>query len=127
MSAVTLPSSRIPLTANGDAVSVEFYRWMHDITQRVGGVAGPGTEDLALSQFDDAGIEETKEALLEASDAVLQLPLLEALIDDAGLVQRLSADVEELRGNMLDLEVGTSTTSTSITVAATFVSLPLFL
>lgn len=75
MSLVTLPRAGMPLVGNS-AMSREWYRWAHDITQRVGGVTGAGTDDLSLSQFEDAGIEEAKQAQFRLADEVGQIPAM---------------------------------------------------
>lgn len=98
MSRVTLPSSRIPLTQRGDVVSTEFYRWMHDITERVGGVDGASTTDLAASQFEDAGIEESKAELYRMRDEMRQVE---------GLVYALLARITALESKIMGIEQGT--------------------
>ena len=91
MSTVTLPRSGVPLTSIGHAVSNEYYRWMHDITERVGGVTGPGTNDLAAAQFEDAGIEEMRSELFRMSDEARQAQSLAY-----ELAERLSASERQI-------------------------------
>ena len=57
MSLVTLPRAGMPLV-RGDAVSPEWFRFFHDLAVRSGGTTGASSNDLSLSQFEDAGIEE---------------------------------------------------------------------
>jgi hypothetical protein len=99
MSLVTLPSARIPLTIKGDTVSPEFYRWMFDMTERVGGPTGASTPDLVVSQFDDAGIAEQQAESFSLANAIGQIPAMQSRIIAAEADnQRLTAEVEELRG-----------------------------
>jgi hypothetical protein len=42
---LTIPRSGIPLTV-GDRISPEWYRFLYDLTERVGGVAGWSVHDL---------------------------------------------------------------------------------
>ncbi len=72
MTMVTLPRAGVPLTRGGELVSPDFYRWMHDVTERVGGVNGAGTDDLAAAQFEDAGIEEMRQEVFRLRDEVRQ-------------------------------------------------------
>lgn len=101
MSRVTLPSSRIPLTQRGDVVSTEFYRWMHDITERVGGVEGAGTQDLSVAQFEDAGIPEQQAEFYAALNAINSSPLVRDVVAENG---RLSVEVEVLRAALYELQ-----------------------
>ena len=73
MSLVTLPRAGMPVAGTA-TISREWYRWAYDITQRVGGVTGAGTDDLSLSQFEDAGIEEARHAIFRLADEVGQAP-----------------------------------------------------
>lgn len=68
MSIVTIPKANMPIDQAGNLPSVAMYRWMHDITQRVGGPAGSGINDLEIAQFEDAGIEEAKALLYAVTD-----------------------------------------------------------
>lgn len=78
MANITLPRADIPFMlddGNGNLRNhPEWIRAMSDLLRRTGGVSGPGTEDLTLSQFEDAGIEETKVALRELGSEFGQLP-----------------------------------------------------
>jgi hypothetical protein len=62
----------MPVAGNA-TMSREWYRWAHDITQRVGGVSGASTADLAASQFEDAGIEEVKLTAYRLADQVASM------------------------------------------------------
>ncbi len=105
MSTITLPRSDIPLTQDSAGTpSRDWYRWARDVTARVGGVTGASTNDLAESAFEDAGIEEIKALTFAVSDAAGQVPaapdVLALLVADN---QRLSGEVEELRGVINEL------------------------
>ena len=82
MTTVTLPRSDIAAVlpaSNGDLLpSRDLYRWMRDITDRVGGVSGSGTADLAVTAFEDAGIEETKSVVADARAEFAQWPVTPA-------------------------------------------------
>lgn len=105
MTTITLPRADVAMAdlTNGSP-SRDWYRWARDITERVGGVTGAGTNDLAESAFEDAGIEETKATTFAVADAAGQVPaapdLLSLLLADN---QRLSGEVEELRGVVNEL------------------------
>ena len=101
MSLLTLPPSRAPMVGANGLVSADWYRFFHDLTQRVGGVTGNGTEDLTLSQFEDAGIEETKAWLYKLSDDIAQNPLAAESIPQQ--MEAMTAEIEELRGLVLEL------------------------
>lgn len=89
MANVTAPRNGIPIglvTINGVPLSVsvhpEYLRFFEGLLSRAGGVTGAGTDDLAASQFDDAGIEETKLAVYRVSDGAGQVPAFQQLIAD---------------------------------------------
>ena len=102
MSLVTLPRAQIPLTLNGNAISAEWYRWAHDITIRAGGVDGSSNSELAMSQFEDAGIEETKALLYSLADDVRQgrAEEVQTLMDKA---QALESTVSDLVAAVAEL------------------------
>ena len=100
MSKLTLPRAGIPLIL-GDRVSPEWFRFFHDLNERVGGVSGSSTNDLLESQFEDAGIEETKALLGRIADAADQVPPREQALILA--VDALGSEVEELRGQLREL------------------------
>ena len=54
MSLLTLPRAQIPLVDANGQVNREWYRYFNDLTKRAGGVDGSSSEDLTLSQFEDA-------------------------------------------------------------------------
>lgn len=90
-------------------MSREWYRWAYDITQRVGGVTGASTEDLALSQFEDAGIEEARHSVFRLADEIGQAPpMAEHVIaeDQAPLIEELRAQVAELTKAVEALQQG---------------------
>lgn len=79
MSTVTPPRAGVPIgtvAIQGREFSVathpEFVRFFESLITRVGGVTGPGTNDLSTAQFEDAGIEETKALLHLAESAAAQ-------------------------------------------------------
>ena len=106
MANVTAPRNGIPIgwaTVAGQRVAVEIHpeylRYFEALMTRVGGVTGAGTDDLALSQFEDAGVEEHKHALFKLADAVAQSPI--AVID--AIESDIGASVEELREQVAEL------------------------
>lgn len=108
MSLVTLPRAGMPLAGTA-TISREWYRWAYDITQRVGGVTGAGTNDLTLSQFEDAGIEEHKHALYRLTDDLWQMPPMVELSpadDQAQIIEALRAQVAELTKAVEALQQG---------------------
>ena len=108
MSLVTLPRAGMPVAGTA-TISREWYRWAYDITQRVGGVTGAGTNDLTLSQFEDAGIEEHKHALYRLTDDVWQMPPrveMSPADDQAPLIEELRAQVAELTKAVEALQQG---------------------
>lgn len=100
MSKLTLPRNGIPFSL-GERVSPEWYRFFHDLNERVGGVSGSSTDDLSASQFEDAGIEEAKALLASVSDAANQMPANDQAFGLA--VDSLLPEVEELRGQLREL------------------------
>ena len=91
MTTVTLPRAGIPLIGPDGRVTSEWFRFFHDITQRVGGVAGASADDLALSQFGDAGIEELKQALYRSSNEFGQAPAMQPILSSDDIQAELSA------------------------------------
>jgi hypothetical protein len=100
MSKLTLPRNGITFVL-GDRVSPEWYRFFHDLNERVGGVSGSSNDDLSASQFEDAGIEETKALLARFADAADQVPPHEQALVLA--VESLVSEVEEVRGQLREL------------------------
>ncbi|MCW1958309.1 MAG: hypothetical protein KIH64_007145 [Mycobacterium sp.] len=79
MSTVTPPRAGIPIgrLRIGDKVfeveaDGEYLRFFASMVTRVGGVTGTGTEELVVSQFEDAGIEECKAQLYAWRDEAAQ-------------------------------------------------------
>ena len=70
MSNVTLPQAGVAATGMGGVMTRDWYRWAHDVTQRIGGVTGESISDLVLSQFEDAGIEESKAQIYALRDEI---------------------------------------------------------
>lgn len=93
MSLVSLPRIQVPLTADGRPISSEWYRFMHDVTQRIGGVNSVGADEVDASlQFDYGAALNA-----EADKRILAAELL-------GEVQRLSATIAELQKRIESLE-----------------------
>ena len=88
------------VTVNGQTIPVmtnpEYVRFFFGLTDRVGGPTGPGTPDLSVAQFEDAGVEETKALMIRGFDSVNQKP------DD------LHEKIEALQRRVADLEQGLS-------------------
>lgn len=117
MSIVTLPRAGIPIgtvSVNGQSVPValhpEFQRYFETLFARTGGATGAGNDELTLSQFEDAGIEESKSLAFALADELRQLPTpvavqLEAiestLSDLAALVAELSKAVEAINQGVI--------------------------
>ncbi len=93
MTIVTIPRATVPISGAAP-ISAEWYRWAHDITQRVGGPTGASSNDLSLSQFEDAGTEETKTQVVAVLHELRQLPVVE-------IAQTVEA-LEGLLGGLLD-------------------------
>jgi hypothetical protein len=100
MSKLTLPRAGIPVIL-GDRVSPEWFRFFHDLNERVGGVSGASNDDLSASQFEDAGIEETKALLARVADAAAQVPPQEQAFVLA--LESLVSEVEEMRRQLREL------------------------
>jgi hypothetical protein len=76
MSMLTIPRSGIPLTL-GDRISPEWYRFLYDLTERVGGVAGWSVHDLmnapaAVAAADVAALASDVDSL-RLADALSEL------------------------------------------------------
>ena len=109
MTLLTLPRAQIPLIDAGGRISREWYRWASDATVRMGGVDGASTDDLTLSQFEDAGIEEHKLALYRLTDDVGQSPTVAqaVTVDDVGVgIEELRAQIAELTKAVEALQQG---------------------
>lgn len=83
MSLLTLPRAQIPLVDANGQVNREWYRYFNDLTKRAGGVDGSSSEDLTLSQFEDAGIEEAKQSAFRLADEFGQLPPAVSMLIEA--------------------------------------------
>lgn len=116
MANITAPRNGIPIgwaMVGGQKVQVEvhpeYLRWFESLTGRVGGVTGAGTNDLALSQFEDAGIEEHKHAMFRLTDDMGQFPPvveMPAIDDQPSGVEELRALVAELTKAVEALQQG---------------------
>lgn len=112
MTLLTLPRASIPLVDAKGNISREWFRWASDATARMGGVEGLGTEELTLSQFEDAGIEEAKHSIYRLSDDMGQLPPAVHVLADTDLTPpavhvQTTPDagpgIEELRAQVAEL------------------------
>ncbi len=109
MSNVTIPRAQTPLTVGGPPMSPDWYRFLHDITVRVGGVVGVGTNDLLVSQFDDAGIEETKTAVEVMARSLEQAPSHEPaqrISELESLLTEALAQIGELQREVKGIQQG---------------------
>lgn len=111
MTTITLPRADIAMTEASNGIpSRDWYRWARDITERVGGVTGSGTDDLAASAFEDAGVEETKAAVYRLSDDINAAPVAQPAVieeDPQPSIAQLLAEVAELRKEVEGLKSGT--------------------
>ncbi len=111
MTTITLPRADIAMTETvSGAPTRDWYRWARDITERVGGVVGTGTNELAASAFEDAGIEETKAALYRLADDIGAVPACQPAVidqDPQPSIAQLLAEVAELRKEVEGLKSGT--------------------
>lgn len=78
---VASPRNGIPIGVariGGQTVYVdvhpEYLRWFDSLVFRLGGTTGVTTTDLAVSSFEDAGIEENKIEIFRLSDDAGQVP-----------------------------------------------------
>jgi hypothetical protein len=97
MTLLTLPKQGIPITTAGAVVGADWYRWASDVTERCGGVTGPGTNDLAAAQFEDAGIAEQLEMIGNLEKALWQAE---------SLVHSLAARLDEVERELMALKQG---------------------
>lgn len=117
MTTVTQPKAQVPIgfvTVAGQRLDVmqsqEMVRFFASLVQRAGGTSGTGTEELTLSQFEDAGIEESKALLFALTDEMRARP--EAPVhavtqdDPSGELASLREEVAALRSRLDALEQG---------------------
>lgn len=114
MTTVTQPKYVVPIgtvTINGRTFDVathpEFVRFFDSLVSRVGGATGESTGDLALSQFEDAGIEELRAQTYAWRDEAAMRPIP----DQQMPVQQIDAvslldELYELRKRVRALEQG---------------------
>ena len=99
MSKVTTPRGGIAIAGNLPATP-EMLRWMWDVDKRIGSVTGSSADDLTLSQFEDAGIEEVKANAYAMADIIGQLPaqqFQQPEQDVSGEIAALREEVQALR------------------------------
>lgn len=109
MTLLTLPRASIPVIDSKGYMSREWYRWATDATARMGGVEGASTDDLNVSQFEDAGIEEAKAGLYRMADEFGQVPPAAPMAADRPPepeIESLRAEVAELRKAIEALQQG---------------------
>ena len=90
-------------------ISPEWARYFETLTERAGGVAGSSTTDLAVSAFEDAGVEEIKADMAAIFRSMDQAPRFEAQLRIACLEQQIGeamALIGELRREVLGLQQG---------------------
>ena len=92
MSLLTLPRAQIPLVDANGQMTREWYRLMNDLVARAGGIDGSSSEDLTLSQFEDAGIEEAKQGAFRLADELGQLPPAVSV-----LIEAQQTEISDLR------------------------------
>jgi hypothetical protein len=106
---VTLPRSDIPIDSAGNIASRDLYRWMSDITARVGGATGSVSD--ASETFEDAGIEEQKAQLYAFEQSVSQTPIVQELMfiveEQANHIAQMSSLLAELARQIHGVEQGT--------------------
>jgi len=107
MSLLTLPRAQIPLADERGFVTREWYRYFSDATARMGGVDGSGSDDLTLSQFEDAGIEESKQAIYRLADEIGQQPpsIPQQIEDLTTVLGELQAQIAVLSQAVQDLQI----------------------
>lgn len=110
MSNLTLPPKSVPIDVGGSIrVSDAWYRWATDATARMGGVTGASSQDLTVSQFEDAGVEESKAALYRLTDDMAQAPVRQEAWqqdDPHPSIEALRSEVQELRKMIEALQQG---------------------
>lgn len=65
----------IPITADGQLPSVEFFRFLSQSIIRQGGPVGPTIGEIDSQQYADAGIEENKAQISSFRDDLSKTPL----------------------------------------------------
>jgi hypothetical protein len=116
MATITQPRTQIPIgevLIGGKAVPVqihpEYLRFFTSLVNRAGGTVGSGTQDLDVSQFDDAGIQEMQAQQFADRDAADQSPalaLMPAEADQSNEVAALREHVARLERMVLGLAQG---------------------
>ena len=114
MSNVTIPRIGVPIgtaLVNGLPVDVtphpEWVRFLSDLVSRAGGPTGASTNDLSVSQFEDAGIPENLQKLMQLADELGQVRAeAPAVFDVLEIVSGLRSEVEELRRQVQALQQG---------------------
>jgi hypothetical protein len=91
-------------------ITREWYLFLLSMFERVGGSSGTSTTDLTLSQFEDAGIEETKAFLFRLADQTQSMPVVELMQIDSqeNRYFALEAEVAILRRQIDDIRLGTN-------------------
>lgn len=116
---VTPPKEQVPLgyvVIQGQRYEVtqhpEIVRFFQSLVTRVGGVTGASTTDLTVSQFEDAGIEETKVQVRDLATEFGQMPPPAQIAitqdDPDGRVNALEARIGALEAVIQGLQQGTA-------------------
>lgn len=115
MSILTLPTARIPIgwaTIKGERVPVvidiEWMRALITLVDRAGGVTGVGTDELSMSAFEDAGIEELKAAMYSGFDDAAQFAVypVETIDRIESELAEQAATIAEMQKEMQGLQQG---------------------
>lgn len=96
MSELTRPPARIPLVdPKTGLISREWYRFLDQTFQRLGGAQGQSITELTADLHDDAGIEEIKLELYRARDDGNQAPPPLPQIADDGQAPPLQPQITD--------------------------------
>jgi hypothetical protein len=81
-------------------ITREWYLFLQDIFNRVGGANGESTTDIVASLFEDAGSSETNAMVFEVERAFSQIPSPQPLTT----TDILLAEISELRATVAELK-----------------------
>ena len=105
---LTLPRADVPIDSAGNVASRDLYRWMSDITARVGGATGSISD--ASESFDDAGIAELQADFSRYREDMNQAPASELLLIGETLTEQITSQaslIAELTKRLDGIEQGT--------------------
>jgi hypothetical protein len=113
MSILTVPQARIQLAwvdFQGQRlpcyIDIEWNKAIATIADRVGGVSGTSTTELTTMQFEDAGIEELKQAVYQLAMDQTPPQSVAPVDNDFLPINSLRAEVEALRTEIQNLKQG---------------------